>query len=451
MGVMLSDRELFIDTKPSRLVLRAAVPGAIGMVASSIYFTLEMLLIGRLIGQEAFAAANLVMPFILINFALSDLIAVGSSVRIAIRLGEGAREEADRLFSLAVVTCMILSAISAVVLMLAVPVLLSLMGADSQMIRHAMGYFGVYALFSPFTGLVFALDNYLRICGRIRFSMVMNILMAFMCLVFETVFLLVFDLGLPFAALGSSLGMTVTCLICLLRFARGRLALRLRRPRFDKAALADMVAQGLPTFFNNIAGRISSILMNSLLLRWGGAVAVSIYGVLMNVDGLIVPCMYGVFDSLQPAIGFNWGAGRKDRVRRIAFICLCAIAVISLSSFVIVETFPTEIHALFIDEGGDEALAVRAISIMGLTYLLLWLPYATQSFSSAIGQNKEASVLSLCRALIFPLLSMLVLSPFKLDGIWFVVPMSVMLTSLTAVVLFVTRLRPIIKDGARGR
>ena len=125
--------------------------------------------------------------------------------------------------------------------------------------------------------------------------------------------------------------------------------------------------------------------------------------------------------------------------------------MISLASFVIVELFPNEIHALFIEEGGDEALAVRAISIMGLTYLLLWLPYATQSFSSAIGQNKEASVLSLCRALVFPLFSMLVLSPFKLDGIWFVVPMSVMLTSLTAVVLFVTRLRPIIKDGARGR
>ena len=443
--------DLFVRTSPGRLFLKTSIPGAIGMLASAMYQTLDGVFVGNILGETSFAALNLAMPFVIINFAIADLVGVGSSVPISIALGEGRKKDADRIFTLACILIVLLGAAMGAFLYLMAPLFMRLMGAEGQFASDAVSYLRTYAIMSPVSTMVFASDNYLRICGRIRFSMVMNILMALMCLVFETVFLLVFDLGLPFAALGSSLGMTVTCLICLLRFARGRLALRLRRPRFDKAALADMVAQGLPTFFNNIAGRISSILMNSLLLRWGGAVAVSIYGVLMNVDGLIVPCMYGVFDSLQPAIGFNWGAGRKDRVRRIAFICLCAIAVISLASFVIVELFPNEIHALFIEEGGDEALAVRAISIMGLTYLLLWLPYATQSFSSAIGQNKEASVLSLCRALVFPLFSMLVLSPFKLDGIWFVVPMSVMLTSLTAVVLFVTRLRPIIKDGARGR
>ena len=98
-----------MQTKPFHLFLRASIPGAIGMVASSIYFTLELLLIGRLVGQTAFAAANLVMPFILINFALSDLIAVGSSVRIAIKLGEGKKDEADNLFTVAVLSCMLIN------------------------------------------------------------------------------------------------------------------------------------------------------------------------------------------------------------------------------------------------------------------------------------------------------------------------------------------------------
>ena len=107
---MQNNEKLFLETRPVRLFFRASVPGAIGMVASSIYFTMEMLLIGQLVGQTAFAAANLAMPFILINFALSDLVAVGSSVRIAIRLGEGRKKEADNLFTVSIIVCMILCA-----------------------------------------------------------------------------------------------------------------------------------------------------------------------------------------------------------------------------------------------------------------------------------------------------------------------------------------------------
>ena len=113
--IMTSSKEFFIDTKPSRLFFKASVPGAVGMIASNIYFSLEMLLIGRLIGQSAFAAGNLALPLILINFALADMIAVGSSVRIAIRLGEGRNDDANKVFTTAVFIAVILSALTSFV------------------------------------------------------------------------------------------------------------------------------------------------------------------------------------------------------------------------------------------------------------------------------------------------------------------------------------------------
>lgn len=439
---MQSNEKLFLETRPVRLFFRASVPGAIGMVASSIYFTMEMLLIGQLVGQTAFAAANLAMPFILINFALSDLVAVGSSVRIAIRLGEGRKKEADNLFTVSIIVCMILCAVSGIALVFASPEIFRMMGAGEALIDQAMAYLGVYAVFSPFTGLVFAVDNYLRICGKIRFSMGINIFMSIFCFILQAIFLWLMDGGIAYAALGSSLGMTLVAIICLLQFLRRDMALSYVRPHFSPAVLWDIIKQGLPVFLNNISGKLTSILMNSLLLRWGGDMAVSIYGVLMSVDGIIVPCMYGVFDSLQPAIGYNWGAERKDRVRAISRCCVIAIALICLLSVVIIELFPDVIFSLFLAvDAASLSLAGHAISIMGLTYIVRWISYAAQSFSSAIGNNREATVLSLCNALIFPLLMMFTLQPFGLEGIWFVMPSAAALTSIVATVIYFSRIR----------
>ena len=68
--------KLFIGTKPGHLFFRAAIPGAMGMLLSSMYYLLEAVLVGRVLGTEAFAGLNLAMPFVIINFAVSDLIGV---------------------------------------------------------------------------------------------------------------------------------------------------------------------------------------------------------------------------------------------------------------------------------------------------------------------------------------------------------------------------------------
>ena len=223
---MRSEQAFFLDKKPSRLFFKAAVPGAIGMIASNIYFSLEMLLVGRFLGQTAFAGGNLAMPLLLIAYAVADMIAVGSSISIALRLGEGRTEEADRIFTAAVISASVLSTLTAVVITALGPFLFSMMGADAPLIKEAMAYLGVYTIFIPLTCLVFVFDNYLRICGKVRFSMVMNLVLAVLCLGFEFIFLFVFKKGIGYAALGTSLGMSITCIICMLPFIRGKMSLR---------------------------------------------------------------------------------------------------------------------------------------------------------------------------------------------------------------------------------
>lgn len=65
---------LFSQTPPVRLFFFAAIPGALSMLASSLYYTLDGVFVGQFIGAMAFAAINLAMPFVIINFSLADLI-----------------------------------------------------------------------------------------------------------------------------------------------------------------------------------------------------------------------------------------------------------------------------------------------------------------------------------------------------------------------------------------
>ena len=185
MSDLRDSEKLFISTKPVRLFFKASLPGAIGMLASSTYYLTETIFVGRMLGEDAFAGLNLAMPFILIAFALADLVGVGSSVPISIKLGQGKSEEADKVFSLAVVLIFLFGLLSGIFFFVAAPFIFKAMGADPEIASQATSYMRVYAVFAPFASMSFAFDNYTRISGRINRSMYVNIFMSVMCFSFQ--------------------------------------------------------------------------------------------------------------------------------------------------------------------------------------------------------------------------------------------------------------------------
>ena len=402
----MDSRELFINTPPVRLFFTAALPGAVSMVASSLYTMIDGILVGQYLGDTAFAALNLAMPFVIINFSIADLVGVGSSVPISIGLGEGDQEKANNYFTCACLMIVGAGVALGAILYAAAPALMALMGATGDFAEMAVQYLRTYAICSPVTTIIFAMDNFLRISGKIKGSMLLNILMSVLIVVLEFLFLSVFHWGIWGAALGSALGMAICAIIAFIPFARGKMLLRLTRPRFSKRMFRQIVACGSPNFLNNIAGRITSILMNLMLVRMGGETAVSVYGILMYVDGFIQPLLYGMCDSLQPAVGYNWGARAFGRVKAIEACCFRAAAAISLVSALVIFLIPAPIARVFMQDVDASVIAdtAFALRLFSATYLTRWFSFATQSFMLAIERAGAATLISLSTALIFPLL-----------------------------------------------
>ena len=403
-------KTLFSQTPPTRLFFKAAIPGSIGMLASALYQVADGIFISRILGDTAFAGFNLAMPLVIINFALADLIGLGSAVPISIKLGSKDEQEANNYFTCASIMVVLAGILSGAVLALGGRTFLSWMGAQGELLDQATQYLVTYALCSPVTTIVFAVDNYLRICGKIRRSMFLNIFMSVACMGFELLFMGVLKIGIRGAALGSSLGMALTAIAAFVPFFFGKMQLRFVRPRFHAKALREIVSCGLPSFLNNIAGRVTSIIMNVVLLALGGQNAVSVYGILMTMDGFVHPLLYGMCDSLQPAVGFNWGARNIQRVKAIELRCYTAAIILALATTGVLALFP-------------------------LTYITRWFSFATQSFLSAIEKPVAASAISVSTALVFPVVLIGVLWPLGLTGIWLNFAGTAVLAGILALIL----------------
>lgn len=296
---------MYAETPPVKLFFTAAIPGVVGMFAMSIYNIIEGIFVGQFIGGDAFAAMNLAMPLVFITFALSDMIGVGSSVPVSIAHGRGDYKRANNIFSCSVFLIVTAAIITGTLMFTFAPTLIKLIGAEDEVARLAVTYLRINAVMNPLTALVFAMDNYMKICGFIKRSMTLNIFMSCLQIGLLILFVVVLDMGLVGSALAINLGMAICSIIALIPFVRGKTLLKFQKPKFELATLKETVACGSPTFINNIAGRLFSLVMNVLLIRMGGTLAVSAFSVLMYCSDLVQPFLYGLCDSMQPAIGFN--------------------------------------------------------------------------------------------------------------------------------------------------
>ncbi len=433
----MSSKTLFAKTPPVKLFFIAAIPGAVSMLASALYGLLDGIFVGQFLNETAFAALNLAFPFVVINFSLADLIGLGSAVPIAISLGKKEEQEANNIFSCACIMIVATGALIGGILYASAPALIGMLGAEGELAHMAVQYMRVYAICSPVTTIVFAMDNYLRICGQIKRSFTLNILMAVIGAVLEFTFLFVFKWGIWGAALATCSGMLICALLALYPFLRSRLQLRFCRPRFSLDLIRQIITCGSPNFLNNIAGRITSILMNIVLLDMGGPSAVSIYGILMYLGEIVQPILYGVCDSLQPAVGYNWGAGNYARVKAIEKCCFTASAIVSVTATIIMLVIPEQLSSLFIKDPTQSFLteAGTALQLFSLTYITRWFSFATQSYMIAVDKPVPASIISVSTALMFPLILIGALWPLKLTGLWLNSTVTAALAGILAVIV----------------
>ncbi len=392
----------------------------LSMLFSGLYSIADGIFVGRFIGEDALAAVNLAMPLIMISFALADMVAVGSSVRIAMLLGQKDYDLANRIFSVCVKVIIGISAVVGIFFFFMTGSILSMMGAEGDALQFSLEYIRVYAVFAPVTIVYFAVDNYLRICGRQNYSMALNIGTAVLNIMLDFLMIVVLGQGIWAAALASCISISLGSLMALAPFVRKKLELRFVKGGIPMWQFLKLLANGASEFFANISGSIFMVILNIVLLSLGGATAVAAMSVVMYVESVMGMVLFGMCDSMQPAISYCYGAGLRKRVYALEKRVLMAAAGFSMAAFLFLR-FGGDWVAPFFVKPEDVALMELSIHAMGLyafSYLVSWIDGCLSGYLTALGQVGRSFAMSIMGTLGFPLLGLAVLvPPLGIDGV----------------------------------
>lgn len=417
----MNQNTLFEKTSPTRLFFHFAIPGMISMAVSSLYTIADGIFVGRFLGQQSLAAVNLVMPLIMICFGLSDMVAVGSSVQISIQLGRKKYNEARQTFS----SCLKIIALSSCFIgvlcfFLAEPAF-GLLGAEPDVAKLAEEYLRIYAVFLPLIAGFFAIDNYLRICGKPRYSMVINIVTAVLNILLDFLFVAVLRYGVRSAALASCISLVLGMVLGMIPFLGHKLPLCFVKGNIPLRQFMHLLANGSSELFSSISSSLLMLILNTVLLHLEGSMAVAACSVVLYMDNLVNSLVYGLADSMQPAISYCYGRNLPKRVQALERHVLSAAAILSIGALALMRLGGGGLVALFVQQDDTALLemSLHAMKLFSLSYLVSWVDACCGSYLTALDRPGRSLTVSLCGTLIFPLVSLSILAPIRgLDGVW---------------------------------
>lgn len=415
--------ELFGRLSPTRLFFRCAVPAVITSVFGALYSVVDGIFVGRYLGEDALAAINLIMPVIMIVEAVSNMIATGASVNMSMLLGQKRQEEASGVFSFSVKFIVAFSCIiSALGFFFARQfIVLIAPGATEEAIRLSTEYLRVYSVFGPLIPIYFALDNYLRVCGRERLSMFIGIFTQALNVILDFILIAVLHKGVREAAAASCVSIVLGSVWMLVLFMGKRMDVYYTKKNIPISLFLRIAANGASEFFSTISMSVMSVIMNLFLLKYGGTTAVAAFSIVMYVDSIVGMLNFGICDSLQPAISYCYGAVLMSRMKAIFKRVLIAMVITSVFAFLFMLLAGPYVAPVFIKPGDDELLRVSltAIRIFSFSYLAGWIDMCFSSYFTALDRPVRSLIVSFFGTLFFPVLFLFVLTKiWGLNGVW---------------------------------
>ncbi len=443
MSEQLTPTELGI--KPiGRLLLSYAVPAIIAMTASSLYNIVDSIVIGQVCGALAISGLAITFPIMNLSAAFGAMVGVGASTMISVKLGQKDYTVAQKILGNTVMLNLILGVVFGALMLIFLDPVLLFFGASNNTIGYARDYMVIILLGNVVTHSYLGLNCILRSAGHPLFSMLCTILTVFLNVVLDVLFVYSFDMGIRGAALATVLAQIVALLVQAKLFWNKNELLRWKQGIFglERKIIGHILSIGMSPFLMNLCACLVVIVINRGLMEQGGDLSVGAYGIVNRVAFIFVMIVMGVNQGMQPIAGFNFGAGRYDRVMRVLWLTMVGGTLVTTSGFMLGEFFPEEVARMFTADEELITLSSDAMRIVMVTFPIIGVQMVITNFFQSIGMPKKSIFLSLSRQMLF-LVPCLIILPkyFGVDGVWYSMPISDSISVVTAVVLIIIQIR----------
>ena len=450
-----SDDKAFLATDPlGSLLLRLALPTVAAQLINMLYNIVDRIYIGHIpeTGALALTGVGVCLPLIMIVSAFAALVGNGGAPRAAIAMGQGNKEKAEEILGNCFALQIVVSVLLTVILFLGDRTFLLAFGASANTIDYAVAYMDIYAVGTIFVQITLGMNAFITAQGFAKEGMLSVLIGAVANIILDPVFIFGLNMGVRGAALATVLSQALSCAWVLAFLFGKRTFLRLRAStiRLSPTVLLPCVALGAATFIMQASESVISVAFNSSLLKYGGDMAVGAMTILSSVMQFAMLPLQGLGQGAQPIISYNYGAGKRDRVKKAYFLLLRVSVLYSCLLWLLVELFPQAFASLFTGDAALVAYTGNALRIYVAALFLFGIQMACQMTFTSLGKAKQSILVAVMRKFIL-LLPLIYIMPqlFRADqarAVYMAEPVADTLAVLFTATLFFFTFRKVLRQ-----
>ncbi len=416
------------EARISRLLLKFSIPAITGMVVNALYNVVDRIFIGQGIGRNGIAGITVAFPLMTVMMALSMLIGLGATALISIRLGEQRKDDAELIVGNAM-ACLIGIALTVTAVGLTfIDPILKLFGASAAVLPYARDYMRIILFGEVFMSIGFGMNHFIRAEGNPKIAMMTMLLGAILNTILDPIFIFTFGWGIKGAAWATIISQAASAAWVLSYFFRQKSHLKIyvKNLKLKLAVVREITAIGSAPFLMQIAASVIGVILNNSLVHYGGDLAISAMGIVNSIGMLFLMPLFGINQGAQPIIGYNYGAGKFDRVKKTLKLAITAATLVVLVGFAMVRLFPESLVLLFSKQDPElVAFASKAMRTFLMMLPIIGFQIVSANYFQAVGKPRQAMILSLSRQVLLLIPALLILPRlFGINGIFYAGPVS---------------------------
>ena len=452
----------YLETLPvGSLMKKYSIPCIISLLVAALYNIVDQIFIANAsyLGSYGNAANTVVFPLTVVALAIAVMVGDGCCAFVSISLGAGRKEEAHKSVGNAVLLCLVSSLVlTAVYLGFMDRILIAFGGSVNEgTFACAKEYFFWISLGIPFYMFGQAMNPIIRSDGSPGFAMVSTVSGAVINIILDPIFIFPLRMGMKGAAIATVLGQIFTAALAVWYLFHMK-AIKLHRNSFGfyGTLMKQFLPLGITSFLSQISLVFAMAAINNMLRKYGALdeifgqaeyaqIPMAVVGIVMKFFQIVISIAVGMAAGCIPIVGYNIGAGRKDRAKELFVLLLKCEAAVGAVALLIVELFPKQLISIF-GAGNESAyytqFAVRSFRIYLCMMILATVNKGTFIYLQSLGKAFASTMISMIREIVFGVgFALLLPKFFALDGVLYSMPLSDLLTFVIAAVVIVRTFR----------
>ena len=430
---MNSEENILGYEKISKLMLKFSIPTIISLVVNSLYNIVDQIFIGRGVGYLGNGATNVVFPITVLAMGFAFMIGDGGAAYLSLKLGQQKKDEAAKGVANSIIIALIVSIIMFLGGLIFLPQLLDLFGCTDGLREYAIGYGRIIVIGLPFFILGSVLNGMIRADGSPKYAMISMVTGAILNIILDPIFIFSFNMGVEGAALATIISQFVTFFLNIIYIKKFK-SIKVTRStfKFEFKTVLKVLSLGVSSFITQLSFVLLISVQNNLLGKYGelskfGAdIPITVLGIVMKINQILTSIILGVAVGSQPIVGYNYGAGKTDRVKKTIKTVLSCTFTVSTIAFILFQTIPDKLIAIF---GKGDSNYIEFACLTFRTYLLCCICSGIQIpsgiFFQAIGKSMKSAILSLSRQILLLIPGMIIFSSiWGLMGILYAGPVA---------------------------